>query len=133
MLAGLIRLGAAGVGGAPGFTVSVAVLDAPPYELVIVTEVEVVTVVVVTVKVRLLAPAGTVTLAGTVAALESSESETTAPPLGAGALKVTVPVEELPPTTLVGLTVTAERAAVGAGGFTVIAENSNAPSIAAES
>jgi hypothetical protein len=55
-----------------------AVLDAPPYEPVIVTGVEVVTVVVVTVKVRLLDPAGTVTLAETVAALESSDSETTA-------------------------------------------------------
>jgi hypothetical protein len=110
-----------------------AVLDAPPYEPVIVTGVEVVTVVVVTVKVRLLDPAGTVTLAGTVAALESSESETTAPPLGAGALRVTVPVEELPPTTLVGLTVTAESAAVGGDGFTVIDENTKSSSIWAES
>jgi hypothetical protein len=98
-----------------------------------VTEVEVVTVVVVTVKERLLAPAGTVTLAGTVAALESSDSETTAPPLGAAALKVTVPVAELPPLTLVGLTVTLESATLGADGFTVIDENTNPVSIWAES
>ena len=45
-----------------------------------------------------------VTLAGTVAAeVLLLDSETTAPPAGAGALRVTVPVEVLPPTTLVGL------------------------------
>ena len=99
----------------------------------IVTGVEVVTVLVVTVKLALLDPEATVTLAGTVVALELSESDTTAPPLGAGALKVTVPVEEFPPATLVGLTVTAERAGAGAASFTVIAENSNPPSICAES
>lgn len=43
------------------------------------------------VNVALVLPAGTVTLAGTVAAGESSLSDTTAPPLGAGPLKVTVP------------------------------------------
>jgi len=59
---------------------------------------------VVTVKVELVAPAGTVTLAGTVATLVSLlTSETTVPPLGAGALKVTLPVEGFPPTTVVGL------------------------------
>jgi hypothetical protein len=100
---------------------------------VIVTDVAVVTLLVVTVKLTELAPAGTVTLAGTVDALELSESDTTAPPVGAGALNVTVPVEEAPPTTLAGLTVTADSAGAGAGGFTVMAENWNAPSIAADS
>ena len=66
------------------------------------------TEVVVTVKLALLTPASTVTLAGKVAAAELSENITTAPPVSAAALKVTVPVEELPPTTLVGLRDSAE-------------------------
>ena len=37
------------------------------------------------------------------------DSNTSAPPLGAAALKVTVPVEEAGPTTLVGLTDSADR------------------------
>jgi hypothetical protein len=100
---------------------------------VIVTGVEVVTLLVVTVKLALVAPAATVTLPGTVAEEELSESETTAPPLGAAALSVTVPVEELPPVTLVGFTVTDDRAADGADGLTVIDEDRNALSICAES
>ena len=51
------------------------------------------TEVVVTVKFRLVAPAGTVTLAGTAVAPELSDSDTTAPPLGAAPVRVTVPVE----------------------------------------
>jgi len=101
--AGLTRLGADGAGGGAGFTVNVAVRDTPPIKAVIVAEVEAVTEDVVTVNVRLVAPADTVTLAGTVTALELSDSDTTAPPAGAAALNVTVPVEELPPATLVGL------------------------------
>ena len=62
--------------------------------------------VVVTVNVVLVAPAGTVTLAGTVVEAELSDSDTEAPPAGAAALNVTVPVDELPPTTDVGLTET---------------------------
>ena len=60
---------------------------------------------VVTANVALVAPAATVTLAGTVADdVLSLDSDTTAPPAGAGPLSVTVPVEELPPTTLDGVT-----------------------------
>ena len=73
-----------------------------------VAEVEVVTELVVILKLALLLPAVTVTLVGTLVALELSESVITAPPAGAAALKVTVPVEELPPTTLVGLRDSAE-------------------------
>jgi hypothetical protein len=54
--------------------------------------------------VALKAPAGTVTPAGTVVTVELADSETTAPSIGAAAFKVTVPADELPATTLVGLT-----------------------------
>jgi hypothetical protein len=73
---------------------------------VIVTEVEVVTALVLAVNVALAAPAPTVTLAGTVAAGALLERLTMAPPLGAGPLRVTVPVEVEPPLTLVGLSIT---------------------------
>src|SRR5262249_1269708 len=79
-----------------------------------VTEVVAVTAVVVTVNVALVAPAATVTLAGTVPApLFELDSVTTVPPAGAAALKVTVPVDVLPPVTVVGLSVSDERAAAG--------------------
>jgi hypothetical protein len=70
---------------------------------VIVAAVELATVVVFTVNVALVAPAATVTLAGTVAADMSLETDTFAPAYGAGPLRVTVPVEEDPPVTLLGL------------------------------
>ena len=63
------------------------------------------TALVVTANVALVAPADTVTLAGTFAAnVLSLDNDTTAPPTGAGPLSVTVPVEGLPPTTLDGFT-----------------------------
>jgi hypothetical protein len=96
-------------GGGAEFTVRVVVRVTPPNAAEIVAVVVAVTVVVVTVKVLLVEPAGTVTLAGVDAADESADSETVAPPLGAAALRVTVPVEEPPPVTLVGLSDTAER------------------------
>jgi hypothetical protein len=61
---------------------------------------------VLTVNVALVEPAGMVTLDGTFAkAVLLLESATTAPPEGAGALKVSLPVEESLPCTLVGLSV----------------------------
>ena len=75
------------------------------------TDVEVVTLLVLTVNVALLAPAATVTLAGTVAVdVPLLDRETAAPPPGAGPLSVTVPVEVCPPpVTLVGFSVSEER------------------------
>jgi hypothetical protein len=72
-----------------------------------------VTVLVVMGKVVDADPAGTVTLAGTVAAALALESVTTAPPAGAIPVSVTVPVEEAPPFTVAGLRVS-EDAAGGA-------------------
>ena len=74
------------------------------------TGVDVVTAVVFTVNVALLAPAAIVTLAGTPAAPLLLESSTCAPPVGAGPLSVTVPVDVCtPPVTLVGLSMSEER------------------------
>ena len=87
-----------------GITVSVVVWIAPPEDAEIVTGVEAATALVVAVNVVLLAPAGTVTLPGTVAAGLLLDSVTGAPPAGAGPFSVTVPVELLPPVTVVGFT-----------------------------
>src|SRR6185295_928021 len=62
------------------------------------------------------APAATVTEAGTVAALPLLESVTAAPPAGAAALSVTVPVADAPPETLEGETARVDSVAVPGGG-----------------
>src|SRR2546425_6936439 len=56
--------------------------------------------------VAVLAPALTVTLAGTVAEALSLPSAIVAPPVGAGAVRLTDPVEFCPPVTSDGLAVT---------------------------
>ena len=89
---------------------SKAVLVTRPDFAVTVTLVEKKTLEVVIVKVAVLLPAGTVTLEGSCAAVLLSDSETTIPPLGALPVSVTVPMEELPPVTEVGLTLTELRA-----------------------
>jgi hypothetical protein len=71
------------------------------------------TAVVVTVNVPVVAPAATVTLAGTVADALLLDRVTTAPPVGATELSVTVPVELAPPTRLVGASATEETVTVG--------------------
>jgi hypothetical protein len=59
-------------------------------------------------------PAATVTLAGTPATDGFALDRLTMnPPVGAASASRTVPVELLPPTTLVGLKVRVERAGVG--------------------
>jgi hypothetical protein len=72
---------------------------------------------VVTAKVTLEAPAATVTLEGTAATDGFALLRLTrAPPLGAPLVKVTIPVALLPPTTELGLTLTADRLADDGGG-----------------
>jgi len=63
------------------------------------------TVVVETVKVATFWPAATVTVDGTVATMLFEESETVEPEGLAGEPKVTVPVDDVPPATAVGLRV----------------------------
>ncbi|MCK7490004.1 MAG: hypothetical protein MZU79_07120 [Anaerotruncus sp.] len=75
-------------------TVKVAVRVVPRYVAEIVSVLLEVTGLVVAAKVAAVAPAGTVTVAGTwAAAVLLDVSVTTAPPAGAGPLSVTVPVE----------------------------------------
>lgn len=74
------------------------------------TDDEVATGLVVTMNVAVVAPSGIVIEPGTLATVGSLlDKEMTAPPLGAGPPNVTVPVDELPPLTLAGLTLSDER------------------------
>jgi hypothetical protein len=93
-----------------GVMVRTALRITPRYVAAIVARLRADTEFVATVNVAVVAPAATVTAAGTVAlAVLSLESATAAPPAGAAALSVTVPIEALPPATLVGLTVRKDR------------------------
>ena len=72
---------------------------------------------VLTVKWAVVAPAGTVTVSGTLKLTQSILSRVmTAPPAGAGEVNVTVPVVVPPKRNVAGLNV---RAASEAGGFKV--------------
>ena len=64
----------------------------------------------------LLAPALTITLAGTVAEALSLASAMVAPPAGAGAVRLMVPIEFWPPVTTDGLAVTELSCGVPLGG-----------------
>jgi hypothetical protein len=70
---------------------------------------------VFTVNVALVAPAGMVTLEGTLAVPALPlESRTFAPPAGAGPLNLTVPLEDcVPPMTIVGFKLSDEREKIG--------------------
>ena len=103
-----------------GFSASTAVRVTPAKAAVMVAVVAAVTAVLIAVNVALLAPAATVTLAGTpAAAVLLLVSATTAPPAAAALVSVTVPVEELPPVTLLGLSASVFRLAGGGTGVTV--------------
>ncbi len=88
---------------APGaLIVRVADAEAPPRLAVMFAAVVVVTEPVETGKFAELDPAGTVTLAATVAALLLEVRDTVVPPVGATPVIVRVPVDEPPPNTDVG-------------------------------
>ncbi len=85
----------------------------------IVDTVAAVTVAVVTMNVAVVAPAVTVTFAGTVVDPVLLDNVTVAPPAGAALDSVTVPVDEVPPVTLVGLSVSDDNDVGGGTGVTV--------------
>jgi hypothetical protein len=95
--------------------VSDAVFVTPAAVPVIVAVVIAPTKVVETLNVAVVAPAATVTLAGTVAAASSLARLTAKPPVGALLVSVTVPVEGEPPFTAAGFRERAESD----GGLTV--------------
>jgi hypothetical protein len=82
---------------------------------VIIAEVVYATEWVVIANVPVLLPAATITEVVTVAEAELLAKDTDTPPAGAAPLKVTVPVEETPLATLVGLRETDEIATLAAG------------------
>jgi hypothetical protein len=85
------------------FSVSVAILVTPPYAAEIVTLVGPATLVVMMLNFAEVAPAATITVAGTVADTSELLNETTAPPDGAGPFKYTVfAVDDPPPANDVG-------------------------------
>ena len=86
------------------------------------TVVDAATALVLTVNVALVAPAATATLEGTRAAPLLLESATVAPPAGAAPFNVTVPVEELPPVTLVGFSPSEARVGGGGGAGATMSE-----------
>ena len=95
---------------ASGLTVNVVVLEVAPNVAVKVTVEAAWTAEVLTTNVAELPPAGTVTELGTVAEERLEESEITVPPVGAGPVRLTVPIALKPPTTAVGFTLTPVRA-----------------------
>ncbi len=102
---------------------STAVRVVPRYEAEMVEEVEIKTMDVRTRKDARVAPAGTNTVEGTLAAPLLLESAMVAPPAGAAPVKVTVPVEDpSPPTTLVGFNVNEARTGSGTGTGVTVSE-----------
>src|SRR5882762_1292616 len=111
------------VGSGGGVTVSVADRVTPPKAAKMVTVVDAATALVFIGNVALVAPAGTATLEGTLAAPLLLETATCAPPAGAGPLNVTVPVEDCrPPITLVGFSVREESVGAGGGAAVTVSE-----------
>src|SRR3954470_14742231 len=94
-----------------------------------VTAVAVATGVVVMAKFAVVAPAATVTDAGTAPAALLLARVSTAPPAGAAEMSVTVPVLPAPPRTAVGFSV---KAFSPAGGFTTSVDVLVAPLNVAE-
>lgn len=96
-----------------------APLVTPPYDALMLALIFLLVLVVLILKVAELAPAGTVTLAGTIAFVGLVLANVTTTGLLAALFNVTVPTEFEPPTTVVGFKVRLESIG-GAAGLTVI-------------
>ena len=90
-------------------TVNEAVFDTLFQLAVMTAGVSVVTAAAVAVNVAVVAPAATVTEAGTVRAMLLLERSTAAPPAGAAAVSLTVQAAEEPEATLVGVQVSVDN------------------------
>jgi hypothetical protein len=91
---------------AAGLTVRAAVFVTSPYTAEMVDVLAAITALLVTANVAVVAPAATVTFAGTVdAAVLLLDRVTTAPPTGAAAVSETLAVDVAPPVTVVGFSV----------------------------
>ena len=100
-----------------GNTVNAAVLVTPLYTAEMVAAVDALTGAVLTANVALVAPAVTVTLAGTLATAGLLlDSETTVPACGATLDRLITPCTLEPPVTLAGLSARLCRLAGGGGG-----------------
>ena len=110
----------------PGLTVNVPFAGLPAMVAVKVTVVTDATGVVAAVNVAVVAPAATVTVEGTVVQALSEVSVTVDPPDGAGPFRVTVPVDDVPPVTVVGESVTDD----GTGAVTVRLAVADEPDVA---
>jgi hypothetical protein len=104
---------ASNVDGTIGRIVSVPDAETPLAVAVIVTSFCAVTACVVTLKLASVAPAETVTVAGTVAPAPPAWRETTTPPVGAAAASLTLPADAVPPRTVDGESVTCTGTARG--------------------
>jgi hypothetical protein len=94
-----------------GVTVTAAFLSTPAYEAEMMTVEFAETCFVFTVNVRDSAPAGMVSVLGTCAmAAVPLAKVTTTPPAGAGPLRVTVPLEDVPPFTVAGFSASEAKA-----------------------
>jgi hypothetical protein len=101
-------------------TLRLALVLAPPSAAVIVTAVVVLTALVVAVNVALVAPAATVTVAGTDAAALLLLDRLTLVAADGAALKVTVPLALPPPATDVGLSVSPLSVGPAAGCWVMV-------------
>src|SRR5687767_3618285 len=102
-----------------GCTVMVAVLEVPAKDAVIVTTTFAVTVPAAAVKLAVVAPAATVSEAGTDTLVLLSETVTEEPPVGAACERVTVHIELPPDTTVLGEHVNEETTTADITRFTV--------------